>query len=104
MTNKDQINHGHVTDRENEQGIFMDYCTMVAENPMEKIDDIEALNAIADFENPDEEEKAFRLSAAIRLLRLQAPTPTNRVIMAALKDRKSVNGKLLAIVGLEYDY
>jgi len=101
---KKKIDHSSVTDRECEQMGFADYCMMVAENPMEMIDDIEALNAIADFENPDEDEQALRLSAAIRLLRLQAPTPTNRVIMAALKDRRSVNGKLLAIVGLDYDY
>jgi len=104
MNNRKQNNHSGITDRECEEIGFSDYCLMIAENPKENIDDIEALNAIADFKNPNEDEKALRLSAAIRLLRLQPKNPINDVIMAALKDRKSINGDLLAIVGLEYDY
>ncbi|MDI2113935.1 hypothetical protein [Commensalibacter nepenthis] len=101
---EDQIDHSPVTDRECDQIAFNDYCIMVVANPMARIDDIEALNTIADFENPDEHEKSCRLSAAIRLLRLQAPTPTARVIMAALKDSKDQIGIMSKIDGIEVNY
>ncbi|CAI3960828.1 hypothetical protein [Commensalibacter communis] len=101
---KDQIDHSPVTERECDQIAFNDYCTMVVESPMAMVDDIEALNTIADFENPDAHEKSSRLSAAIRLLRLQAPTPIARVIMAALKDSKDQIGIMSKIDGIEVNY
>jgi len=101
MTNKQTTSSIQEADK---QSMFYEYCYGIIEHPQSCFDDIEALNEIANLENPDEEQKAFRLSVAIRMMRTLTPTPFNEVIIAALKDRKDKNGRLTVINEGEYDY
>ncbi|CAI3941567.1 unnamed protein product [Commensalibacter communis] len=81
-----------VTDRECDEMVFQDCCLGIAENPKAMVDDIEAIQIVANFTNPDQDEKILRLAAAIRVLKVSPKNAFNTLFMATLLDYKQTLG------------